>query len=78
MLNMFDPKTFPIDRGAPPDNAAVMATVSSGRVVAKEINVKPIEVLPNLLIAATLVAYLITLSLAIFRNRSETTITIRF
>jgi hypothetical protein len=36
--------------------------------VDSEINVKPMEVLPSLLMAATLVAYFMTVSLAKFRN----------
>lgn len=78
MLKMFEPKAFPIDNAAPPDNAALNATVNSGSVVDSAINVKPIEVFPSLLIAAIFVAYLITMSLAKFRNIRATAMIIRF
>lgn len=53
MLKMLEPNTFPIDNAAPPDVAAMSATVISGRVVEREIKVKPTDVLPSLVIAAT-------------------------
>jgi hypothetical protein len=37
MLKTFEPMAFPMDRAAPPDTAAVSATVNSGRVVETEI-----------------------------------------
>ncbi len=78
MLKTFEPIAFPIDNAAPPVNAALKATVNSGSVVDTEIKVKPIDVLPSLLIAAILVAYLITTSLAMFRKNSATAIIRRF
>ena len=68
MLNTFEPMALPMDRAAPPDTAAVNATVNSGRVVDTEMRVNPMEVLPSLVMAAILVAYLMTASLAMFRN----------
>jgi hypothetical protein len=68
MLNMFEPIAFPMDRAAPPETAAVSATVNSGRVVETEIRVKPMEVLPSLVMAAIFVAYFMTMSLAMFRK----------
>jgi hypothetical protein len=72
MLKMFEPKALPIDNAVPEDNDAVRATVNSGSVVESEINVNPIYVLPILLMAATLVAYLITTSLVRFMNTNAT------
>ena len=64
MLNMLEPNTFPTESAAPPEKAAIIATVNSGKVVDIEINVNPTEVLPSREIAETLKAYVITVLLA--------------
>jgi len=37
---MFEPNTFPTESAAPPEKAAIKATVSSGRDVEKAIKLK--------------------------------------
>ena len=71
---MFEPKTFPTESGAPPDNAAVNATVNSGSEVEKAMILKPTAVFPSRVIAATFTAFFIARLLAQFRTRKETAI----
>jgi hypothetical protein len=33
MLKMFEPNAFPMDKGAPPENAALKATVNSAELL---------------------------------------------
>jgi hypothetical protein len=75
MLKMFEPNAFPNERPAPPEKAAVRATVSSGNVVDKEINVKPTEVFPSFVMDETRSALLIVVLLAQFKTTRETAMT---
>ena len=64
MLTMFEPRTFPTERAAPPENAAMKATVNSGRDVEKAMRLKPTAVFPSRVIVETLTALLIAMLLA--------------
>jgi hypothetical protein len=75
MLKMFEPNAFPNDSPAPPDKAAVRATVSSGKVVDKEINVNPTEVFPSFVTEETRSALLIVVLLAQFKTTRDTAMT---
>ena len=44
---MFEPKTFPTESAAPPDKAAINATVNSGNEVEKAIKLNPTAVFPS-------------------------------
>ena len=72
MLTMFEPKTLPTERAAPPDNAAISATVNSGSDVEKAIMLKPTAVLPKRVNVETLTALLMAILLAKFRTTKET------
>ena len=75
MLKMFEPKTFPTESAAPPDKAAINATVNSGKDVEKAIKLNPIAVFPSRVIAATLIELLIARLDAQFNTRKETAMT---
>jgi hypothetical protein len=64
MLKMFEPRTLPTESAAPPDKAAIIATVNSGRVVDIAMRVKPTEVLPRRVMAATFMALFMVMLLA--------------
>ena len=72
---MFEPKTFPTERAAPPVKAAIKATVNSGNDVEKAIKLNPTAVFPSRVIVANLTALLIARSDAQFITRKETAIT---
>jgi len=78
MLKMFEPSTFPTERAAPSVDAAITATVNSGKVVDIAINVKPMDVFPSCDIAETLRALVIAKLLAQFKARKEKPITTKF
>ncbi len=71
---MFDPRTLPTERAAPPENAAINATVSSGRDVEKAIKLKPTAVFPKRVMFETFTALLIAMVLAKFNMTKETAI----
>jgi hypothetical protein len=72
---MFEPKTLPTEIAAPPETAAIIATVSSGSEVEKAIRLKPTAVFPSLVMLETLTALFMTKLLAQFRTRNETAMT---
>jgi len=47
ILTIFEPKTLPTEIAAPPDTAAIIATVSSGHDVENAIKLKQIDVFPR-------------------------------
>jgi hypothetical protein len=59
MLTTFEPKTFPTESAAPPEKAAMNATVSSGSDVEKAMRLNPTAVFPSWLMVATFNALLI-------------------
>jgi hypothetical protein len=71
---MFEPNTFPTERAAPPENAAIKATVSSGSEVENAIMLKPTAVLPKRVNVETLTALLMAMLLAKLSTMKETTI----
>ena len=71
MLKMFEPKTFPTDSAAPPDKAAMKATVSSGNDVEKAIKLNPTAVFPIRLIVANFTALLMAKLDAQFSTRKD-------
>jgi hypothetical protein len=76
IFTMFEPKTFPTEIDKPvPDNAAMTATVNSGKEVEKAIRLKPTEVFPSRVMLATFTALPIVRLLAQFRTRKETAMT---
>lgn len=78
ILTMFEPKMFPTESAAPPENAAIKATVSSGNDVEKAIMLNPTAVFPSRVTVATLTALLIAILLAQFRATKDTPIMIAF
>jgi hypothetical protein len=74
MLKIFEPNTLPTERADPPDTAAINATVNSGKVVDMAMSVKPTEVLPIRVIAATFKALFIAILLAQFSASKDTAI----
>jgi hypothetical protein len=61
---MFEPKTFPTESAAPPDKAAIKATVNSGNEVEKAIRLNPTAVFPSWVILDTFRAFFIARLLA--------------
>ncbi len=78
MFTMFEPKTFPTESAAPPDTAAIIATVSSGNEVEKAIRLKPTAVFPSRVMLETFTAFPMARLLAQFKTRKEMAITITF
>jgi hypothetical protein len=75
MLKIFEPKTFPTESAAPPDKAAIKATVNSGNEVEKAIKLNPTAVFPIRVIVANLTALLMARLDAQFSTRKETAMT---
>jgi hypothetical protein len=71
---MFEPNTFPTERAAPPDKAAINATVNSGSDVEKAIMLNPTAVFPSWVTFATFTALFIARLLAQFKTTNETAI----
>jgi hypothetical protein len=71
-LMMFEPRTFPTESAAPPDRAAIRATVSSGSEVEKAIMLNPTAVFPSWVTLDTFNAFFIARLLAQFSTAKET------
>ena len=56
---MFEPKTFPTEGAAPPEKAAIKATVNSGNEVEKAIKLNPTAVFPSWVTVDTFSAFLL-------------------
>jgi hypothetical protein len=78
MFAMFEPKTLPIESAAPPEKAAITATVNSGSDVENAISVKPTAVLPIRVMVETLTALLMARLLAQSKTAKDTAIIITF
>jgi hypothetical protein len=75
ILTMFEPSTFPTESAAPPEKAAMNATVNSGNEVENAIMLNPTAVFPSCVAVATLTALLMATLEAQFNTRKETAIT---
>jgi len=78
MLMMFEPRTFPTESAAPPDMAAIRATVSSGSEVEKAIRLNPTAVFPSWVTLDTFNAFFIARLLAQFNMVKETAMMMMF
>src|SRR4030067_1405748 len=75
ILTMFDPRTFPTESAAPPEKAAINATVNSGNDVENAIMLNPTDVFPSWVTVAILTALLMARLEAQFNTTNETAMT---